>query len=75
MSLELFLKKVIGVTKLEDGMKRLDKLTDEEVRMANAEVLSLAHDIGKKVQSVGAQVKAGNLNIQQMASNVVEVKC
>jgi hypothetical protein len=47
-----FLKKVAGITKLEDGLKRLDKMTNEEARMANAEVMRLAHDIDKKVQTI-----------------------
>jgi len=39
-SLEKFLKKLLGRSDVEDALKRLDKLTQEEVRMATAEVLS-----------------------------------
>jgi hypothetical protein len=45
---EKFLKKVAGITKLDDGLKKLDKMTNEEARMANAEALRVGHDIDKK---------------------------
>jgi hypothetical protein len=31
---ETFLKKLVGVTEIEDAMRRLDKLTQEELLMA-----------------------------------------
>ena len=49
---EKFLKKIAGITKLEDGLKNLDKMTNEEARMANAEVMRLAYDIDKKVDGL-----------------------
>ncbi|KAN0136182.1 hypothetical protein V8E53_006042 [Lactarius tabidus] len=52
-----FLKKIAGITKLEDGLKKLDKMTNEEARMANAEALRLCQTIDKKVEVVGGQVK------------------
>ncbi|KAI9443865.1 hypothetical protein H4582DRAFT_2125881 [Lactarius indigo] len=52
-----FLKKVAGIRRLEDGLTKLDKMTNEEARMANAEVLKVAHDIDEKVEEVRAGVK------------------
>ena len=52
MCSEKFLKKIAGITKLEDGLKNLDKMTNEEARMANAEVMRLAYDIDKKVDGL-----------------------
>jgi hypothetical protein len=52
MCLEKFLKKIAGITKLEDGLKKLDKMTNEEARMANAEALRLCQTIYKKVEVV-----------------------
>ena len=52
MCSEKFLKKIAGITKLEDGLKNLDKMTNEEARMANAEVMRLAYDIDKKVHGL-----------------------
>lgn len=57
MSVEMFLKKVAGITKLDDGLKKLDRMTNEEARMANAELLRVAHNIDETVQGVGIQVK------------------
>ncbi|KAI9434794.1 hypothetical protein H4582DRAFT_1881569, partial [Lactarius indigo] len=52
-----FLKKVAGIRRLEDGLTKLDKMTNEEARMANAEVLKVTHDINEKVEEVRAGVK------------------
>ncbi|KAH9055677.1 hypothetical protein EDB87DRAFT_1280511 [Lactarius vividus] len=40
-----FVKKVAGWTDLEDGLKKLDKLTSEEVVMASVQVLKVTHKI------------------------------
>jgi hypothetical protein len=50
--LETFGKKLIGRTDMEDALKRLDKLTQEEARMATAEVLRTTHAIGDRVAEV-----------------------
>jgi hypothetical protein len=53
---EKFAKRLIGRTDLDDGLKRLDKLTQEEARMATAEVLRTTHAIEERVTGVGEQV-------------------
>jgi hypothetical protein len=45
MSSEKYLKKLVGRTDIEDGLKRLDSLTKEEARMAIAQLLKVTHDI------------------------------
>jgi hypothetical protein len=40
---EKYLRKLIGKTDIEDALKRLDKLTNEEVRMVAAQVLEATH--------------------------------
>jgi len=40
ISLEKFLKKLLGKNDVDDALKRLDKLTQEEAKMATAEVLN-----------------------------------
>ena len=40
-----FLKKLTGKKEMEDALKRLDKLTQDEARMAAAEILKLSHII------------------------------
>jgi hypothetical protein len=45
---EKYLKKLIGRTEIEDALKRLDKLTQEEARMATAQVLKVTHTVDDK---------------------------
>ena len=45
------MKKLIGKKEMEDALKRLDKLTQDEARMAAAETLKLTHVL------VGNQVR------------------
>jgi len=39
------MKRLIGRADVEDGLKRLDKLTDEEARMATAQVLRVTYTV------------------------------
>ncbi|KAI9434800.1 hypothetical protein H4582DRAFT_1855632, partial [Lactarius indigo] len=64
------LKKVAGIRRLEDGLTRLDKMTNEEARMANAEVLKVAHDIDTKVEAIEAGVKDVDENVQVVDEKV-----
>ena len=56
-SLEKFLKKLLGRNDVEDALKRLDKLTQEEARMAMAEMLKITRGVdgNLKVLMDGAQ--------------------
>ena len=49
---EKYVKKLIGKKEMEDALNRLDKLTQEEARMAAAEVLRLTRIIDNKVTAV-----------------------
>ena len=49
---EKYLKKLAGRTDLEDALKRLDKLTQEEARMAAAQLLKITHNIENKITRV-----------------------
>jgi hypothetical protein len=49
---EKYLKKLIGRTDIEDALKRLDRLTQEEARMAAAQVLKVANTVDDKVQGI-----------------------
>jgi hypothetical protein len=53
---EKFFKKLIGNTDIEDALKRLDKLTNEEVRMVTAQVLEATHAVDDKVGRVEDKV-------------------
>ncbi|KAI9443873.1 hypothetical protein H4582DRAFT_1846239 [Lactarius indigo] len=65
-----FLKKVAGIRRLEDGLTKLDKMTNEEARMANAEALKIAHNIDKKVEAIEAGVKDVDENVQVVDEKV-----
>ncbi|KAI9443859.1 hypothetical protein H4582DRAFT_1846232, partial [Lactarius indigo] len=69
-----FLKKVAGIRRLEDGLTKLDKMTNEEARMANAEALKVAHDIDKKVEAVEAGVKDVDGKVQTVIGDGKEAK-
>jgi methyl-accepting chemotaxis protein len=58
MSSEKYVKKLIGRTDIEDALKRLDKLTHEEARMATAENLKATHAVGESVRGVVDKVEA-----------------
>ena len=53
---ENFGKRLIGRTDMEDALKTLDKLTQEEARMATAEVLRATHAINERVLAVDDRV-------------------
>ena len=44
-----YLKKLIGRNEIEDALKRLEKLTNEEVRMATAQVPKATHTVDDRV--------------------------
>ena len=54
--IEKFLRKLAGLADLEDALKNLDRLTQEEARMATAEVLRITHSIRDGVKIVDGKV-------------------
>jgi hypothetical protein len=53
---EKYLKKLIGRTDIEDALKRLDRLTQEEARMAAAQVLKVANTVDDRVQGIANNI-------------------
>jgi hypothetical protein len=53
---EKFAKRLIGRTEMEDGLKRLDKLIQEEVRMATAQNLKVTHTVVDAVAAIDDRV-------------------
>ena len=49
---EKFLRKLTGMTDLEDALKKLDRLTQEEARMALAEVFKITHNLRDNVDDI-----------------------
>ncbi|KAH9015325.1 hypothetical protein EDB85DRAFT_2295646, partial [Lactarius pseudohatsudake] len=58
-----FLKKLAGTTDLEDAVKKLDRLTQEEARMALAEVLKIMHIVHDDVKVVDGKVESMDVDI------------
>ena len=53
---EKYLKKLMGKTDMEDALRKLDKLTQEEVRMATAQVLKITYIVDERVRGVADTV-------------------
>ncbi len=75
ISLEKFVKRVAGRTDLEDGLKKLDKLTLEEVAMASVQLLRITHNIDNKMTVFGDGVRSVDGKVQVVVAQVEDVKC
>jgi hypothetical protein len=69
-----YLKKLAGRTDLEDALKKLDKLTNEEARMATAQVLKATHTVEDKVLDVDTRVAGVDDRVAGVDSRVEGVK-
>ena len=58
---------------LEDALKKLDRLTQEEARMANAEVLRIAHSIRDEVKIVDGKVERVDDKVDAVGNKVEDV--
>jgi hypothetical protein len=72
--LEKFLKRIAGIKPLDDGLKKLDKMTNEEARMANAEGLRLGYNIDKKVEGVDEKVQGVSAQVTGIDEKVKVVE-
>jgi archaellum component FlaC len=70
---EKFAKRLIGKTEMEDALKRLDKLTQEEVRMAVAQNLKVTHTVDKGVKEVVDTVVAMDDRVAHVDDQVAVV--
>ena len=50
------MKKLVGRTDIEDALGRLDRLTQDEVRMAAAQGLKATHDVDDRVRDVDDKI-------------------
>jgi hypothetical protein len=58
---------------LEDALKRLDRLTQEEARMAHAEVLRITHNIREEVKIVDGKVERVDDKVDGVGGKVDDV--
>ena len=61
LSAERYLTQLIGRTDIEDALKRLDKLTNDEARMATSQILKATRNI--------------DIATRDIDNNVDQVKC
>ena len=67
------MKKLIGRTEIEDALKRLDKLTQEESRMAAAQNLKVVRTVDKRVEGVVDTVVAIDDRVASVNDRVVTI--
>ena len=70
---EKYVKKLIGRTDMEDGLKRLDKLTFEEARMVAAENLKATQTVDARVQGVADMAETIDNRVAGVDDRVVSV--
>jgi hypothetical protein len=63
---EKYLKKLIGRTDIEDALRRLDRLTQEEALMAAAQVLKVANTVDDRVQGIANNMVGVHDGVDQM---------
>jgi hypothetical protein len=69
---EKYWKRLIGKTDMEDALKKLDRLTQEEARMTIAENLRATHAVDERVRGDTERVLSRVANVND---NVAEVIC
>jgi hypothetical protein len=70
LRLEKYFKKLMGNTDIEDSLSRLDKLTQEEARMASAELLKTTHGVDNRVKNVEGKVQDVDHRVQSIGKNI-----
>jgi methyl-accepting chemotaxis protein len=70
---EKYLKRLIGRTDIEDALKRLDRLTQEEARMAAAQVLKVANTVDGRVQGIADNMLSVDNRVGSIGERVTEV--
>ena len=68
------MKRVAGRTDLEDGLKKLDKMTLEEVAMASAQLLKVTHGIHDEVTIVANGVEGVDKKVQVVVAQGEDIK-
>jgi hypothetical protein len=67
------MKRLIGRTDVEDALKKLGKLTDEEARMAVAQNLKATHIVDERVKGVATTVVAVDNRVAGVSDQVAKV--
>jgi len=68
-----YLKKLVGRTDMEDALKKLDKLTNEEARMVTAQILKTTHAVDERVAGVDDRVAGVDDRVAGVDNRVASV--
>ncbi|KAN0139298.1 hypothetical protein V8E53_002799, partial [Lactarius tabidus] len=68
-----YLKKLLGRKDIEDALQRLDKLTQEEARMAATETLTVTRGIDDNVKDVDERVRSVDMKVEGIDDRVMSV--
>ncbi|KAI0276067.1 hypothetical protein BGY98DRAFT_1188059 [Russula aff. rugulosa BPL654] len=71
--LKRYFRKLVGNTDVEDSLQRLDRLTQEEERMASAELLKVTHGVDDRVRDVEGKVEDVQDDVQDIGNKVQNV--
>ena len=71
---EKYVKTLIGKTEMEDALKRLDKLTQEEAQMAAAQNLKATHGVDERVKGVADRVADIDDGVVGVSNQVADVE-
>jgi len=61
---------LLGKKDIEEALRRLDNMTQEEARMAAAEVLAIACSTDDKVKDVDERVKSVDMKVESLKDMV-----
>ena len=70
---EKYVKTLIGKTELENALKRLDKLTQEEAWMAAVQSLKVTHSVDERVKGVADVVVTIDNRVASVDGRVASV--
>ena len=59
-----YVKKIVGRADIEDALGRLDRLTQDEFRMAAAQGLKATHEVDEKVQAIDDKAQSIDNKVQ-----------
>jgi hypothetical protein len=71
---EKYFKKLMGNREIEDSLESLDRLTQEEARMASVEQLKMTHNVDRKVTGVERHVQDVRSGVQDVGDKVQTVE-
>lgn len=63
----------MGWAEIEDALNRLDRLTQEEARMATTQLLNATHSVDNRVRGVDDRMTMVNQQVKAIDSKVAKI--